>query len=61
MFVVRLTAVLVLIAIALTFVLYAATRDRRYLKLSWRIFQFALVFVVALMVLYLVERVVFVV
>jgi hypothetical protein len=61
MFVVRLTAVLVLIAIALTFVLYAATRDRRYLRWSWRIFQFALVFVVALMVLYLVERVVFVV
>lgn len=61
MFVVRLTAVLVLIAIALTFVLYVATRDRRYLKWSWRIFQFALVFVVALMVLYLVERLVFVV
>ena len=61
MFVVRLTGVLVAIAIAVTFVLYLATRDRRYLKLSWRIFLFALVFVVAVMVLYLMERLVFVV
>jgi hypothetical protein len=61
MFVVRLTGVLVAIAIAVTFVLYLATRDRRYLKWSWRIFQFALVFIVAVMVLYLLERLVFVV
>lgn len=61
MFVVRLTGVLVAIAIVVTFVLYLATRDRRYLKWSWRIFQFALVFIVAVMVLYLLERLVFVV
>ena len=61
MFVLRLVAVLSLLAVAVAFGLYAYTRNRRYLTWTWRILQFALVFAVVVMVLYVLERVVLVV
>ena len=60
-FVLRLIAVLSLLAIAIAFGLFLYTRDRRYLTWTWRILQFALVFVIAVMVLYVLERLLLVV
>jgi hypothetical protein len=58
---VRLVAVLALLALAVSVILYLWTRDRRYLTWMRRVFQFALVFIVLVMILYLVERLVFIV
>jgi hypothetical protein len=58
---VRLTGVLVLLMIAVSAALFLWTRDRRYLAWAWRVLQFAAVFVVLVMILYLVERLVFIV
>jgi putative flippase GtrA len=60
-FVLRLLAVLSLLAIAIAFSLFLYTRNRRYLTWTWRILQFALVFVIAVMLLYVLERLVLVV
>jgi hypothetical protein len=54
-------AVLSLLAIAIAFSLFLYTRNRRYLTWTWRILQFALVFVIAVMLLYVLERLVLVV
>jgi hypothetical protein len=61
MFVVRLVAVLSLLSVAIAFGLFLYTRNRRYLTWSWRILQFAVVFAVIVMVLYVLERLVLVV
>ncbi|MGZ8154569.1 MAG: hypothetical protein ACXWUK_04610 [Burkholderiales bacterium] len=61
MVLVRLVAVLALLALAVSVILYLWTRDRRYLTWMRRVFQFALVFIVLVMILYLVERLVFIV
>jgi hypothetical protein len=58
---VRLVAVLALLALAVSVILYLWTRDRRYLTWMRRVFQFALVFIVLVMILYLLERLVFIV
>jgi hypothetical protein len=59
--VLRLVGVLSLLAIAVAFGLYIYTRNRRYLTWAWRVLQFALVFVIAAMLLYVVERLVLVI
>ena len=61
MFVLRLVVVLALLSIAIAFALFLCTRNRRYLTWTWRILQFALLFVIAVMVLYVLERLVLVV
>lgn len=61
MIVARLAGLLVLIAIGAALVLYLFTRDRRYLAVAWRVFQFAVVFLMVLMALYVLERLVLVV
>lgn len=61
MVVLRLVGVLVLIAIAGSLALYVFTRERRYLNFAWRVFQFAVVFLMVFMALYLLERLVLVV
>lgn len=61
MVVLRLAGALVLIAIAAALVLYLFTRDRRYLRFAWRVVQFAVVFLIAFMALYVLERLVLVV
>jgi hypothetical protein len=61
MLVLRLVGLLVLIAIAGSIALYLFTRNRRYLAFAWRVFQFAFVFLLVFMALYVLERLVLVV
>lgn len=61
MVVARLVGLLVLITIGLALALYLFTRNRRYLDFAWRVFQFAVVFLMVLMALYVLERLVLVV
>lgn len=56
--VLRLVGILALITIGLALVLYLFTRNRRYLNFAWRVFQFAVVFLIAFMALYVLERLV---
>lgn len=58
MFVLRLVAILTVIAIGAGILAYLFSGDRRYLAQSWRITRYALLFVLALMVLMFLERVV---
>ena len=61
MLVLRLIGILVLIAIVGSLTLYLLTRNRRYLTLAWRVFQFAFVFLLVFLALYALERLVLVV
>ena len=61
MLVLRLIGILVLIAIVGSLALYLLTRNRRYLTLAWRVFQFAFVFLLVFLALYALERLVLVV
>ncbi len=61
MLVLRLIGLLVLLAIVASLVLYLFTRNRRYLTFAWRVFQFAIVFLVVFLVLYVLERLVLVI
>ncbi len=61
MVVLRLIGILALITIGLGVVLYLFTRNRRYLTFAWRVFQFAVVFLMVFMALYVLERLVLVV
>lgn len=61
MLVLRLIGILVLIAIAGSIALYLFTRNRRYLTVAWRVFQFAFVFLLVFLALYVLERLVLVV
>jgi hypothetical protein len=61
MVVLRLVGALVLIAVGACFVLFLFTRNRRYLSFAWRVLQFAFIFLIAFMALYVLERVVLVI
>ena len=61
MLVLRLIGILALLAIVGSIALYLFTRNRRYLVTAWRIFQFAIVFLVVFLLLYLLERLVLVI
>ena len=58
MIVVRVVAVLLIIAFVLVLVFFG-TRNRRYLQWAWRIFLLAMVAMLGLMLFYFVERLVF--
>jgi hypothetical protein len=60
MVVLRLVGVFVLIALGACFLLFLITRNRRYLTFAWRVLQFAFMFLIAFMALYVLERVVLV-
>ncbi len=60
MLVLRLVGLLVLITLAGSIALYLFTRNRRYLIFAWRVFQFAFVFLLVFMALYVLERLVLV-
>ena len=60
MLVLRLVGLLVLITIAGSFALYLFTRNRRFLTFAWRVLQFAIVFLLVFMALYVLERLVLV-
>jgi hypothetical protein len=59
--VLRLIGILALIAIVGSIGLYLFTRNRRYLTIAWRVFQFAFVFLLVFLALYVLERVVLVI
>jgi hypothetical protein len=59
--VLRLIGILALIAIVGSTALYLFTRNRRYLTFAWRVFQFAFVFLLVFLALYVLERVALVV
>ena len=61
MLVLRLVGVLLLIGIVGAIALYLFTRNRRYLTFAWRVFQFAFVFLLVFLALYVLERLVLVV
>jgi len=61
MLVLRLAGLLVLIAILGALALYLFTRNRRYLTVAWRVFQFAVVFLLVFLALYVLERLVLVI
>lgn len=56
MLVLRLIGILALIAIIGSVALYVFTRNRRYLTVAWRVFQFAFVFLLIFLALYALER-----
>ena len=58
MIVLRLVGLLVLITLAGSVTMYLFTRNRRYLMFAWRAFQFAFVFLLVFMALYVLERLV---
>lgn len=57
MYVLRLLAVIVVIAIGAGIVLSLFTGDRRYLALSWRLFRYGIVFALLVFALMALERV----
>jgi hypothetical protein len=59
--VLRLIGILALIAIIGSIALYIFTRNRRYLTIAWRVFQFAFVFLLIFLALYVLERLLLVV
>ena len=61
MLVLRLVGILVLITIVGSFALYLFTRNRRFLNFAWRTFQFAFIFLLVFMALYVLERLVLVI
>ena len=61
MVVLRLFALLVLITIAGSLAMYLFTRNRRYLGFAWRVFQFAFIFLLVFLSLYVLERLVLVI
>lgn len=60
MIVLRLVGLLVLITLAGSLAFYLFTRNRRYLTFAWRVFQFAFVFLLVFLALYVLERLVLV-
>ena len=61
MVVLRLVGALVLITLGVSLVLYLFSRNRRYLTFAWRVIQFAFIFLIAFLALYVLERLVLVV
>ena len=61
MLVLRLIGVLVLITVAGSITLYLFTRNRRFLTFAWRVFQFAFIFLLVFMALFVLERLVLVI
>ena len=61
MLVLRLVGILVLIAIAGSIALYLFTRNRKFLTIAWRVFQFAFIFLLVFMALFVLERLVLVI
>lgn len=56
MLILRLVGALALIAVGAALLLYLFTRNRRYLTLAWRVFQFAALFAIVAMAFYVIER-----
>jgi hypothetical protein len=59
--VLRLVGILVLIAITGSIALYLFTRNRRFLTIAWRVFQWAFIFLLVFMAFFVLERLVLVI
>ena len=57
MWLLRLLAVILVIAIGAGFLLYVFTGRRDYLAFSWRLFRYGIVFALIIFVLMIVERI----
>ena len=57
MLMLRLAAVLVVIALCASLVMWLFTRDRKYLRFAFRVFQFAVLAVLGVLALMALERV----
>jgi hypothetical protein len=57
MLLLRVAAILVVITLGASLVLYLTTRNRRYLKFSWNLFRFAVLFALVFFALLVLERV----
>ncbi len=57
MWLLRLLAVLTVLAVAAGGVLFVFTRDRRYLAFSWRLFRYSLLVALLVFALMIIERV----
>ena len=56
MLLVRVIVLLVAVALAVSILLYIVTGDRKYLRLSWRIFKYALFVVLLILLMFFFER-----
>ncbi len=56
MWLLRLLAVLVVVAVGMGVVLYAVSGNRRYLAFSWRLFRYGLLFALLIFALMFIER-----
>lgn len=56
MLLLRLAAILVVIALGVSFVLFLFTRQRRYLNFAWKLFTFAVIFALIFFALFILER-----
>ncbi len=57
MWLLRLLAVLTVLAVAGGVVIFVFTRDARYLQLSWRLFRYSLLVALLIFALLIIERV----
>ena len=56
MLLLRLAAILVVITLGVSFVLFLFTRQRRYLNFAWKLFTFAVIFALIFFALFILER-----
>jgi hypothetical protein len=57
MLVLRLAGMITAIVVGAGIVAFLFTRDRRYLRLSWRVSKFAMIVVMVILALFLLERI----
>lgn len=57
MWLLRLLAVILVVAIGACFVVYAVSGNRYYLSLAWRLFRYGIVFALMLFGLMIIERI----
>lgn len=57
MWLLRLLAVILVVAIGAGLLIYALTGNRYYLAFSWRLFRYAIVFALVIFALMIIERV----
>ncbi len=57
MWLLRLLAVILVVAIGAGLLIYVVTGDRRYLALAWRLFRYGIIFALIVFGLMIIERV----
>lgn len=57
MWLLRLLAVILVVSIGISFLVYAITGNRYYLAFSWRIFRYGIIFSLIVFALMIIERI----